>query len=69
MDARISLLTVLGEHSRDHVHDDVKLGLVRRGDIDEDVPRVQGDLAMLGIDDRWHREDAILRIVDDRIHR
>ena len=68
-DSRIGYFAVLGEHGRDHIHNDVKLGLVRRGDVDEDVPSAQGNLAVFRIDDRWHREDAVLRVVDDRIHR
>jgi len=33
--------------------DNLDLGLVRRSDFDEDVLRVECDLAMIAVDDRW----------------
>ena len=68
-DLREGYLTILGEHSRDDVRDDVELGEIRGSDVDEDIPRVECDLAMLRVDDGRHREDTVFGVVDDRVDR
>ena len=61
--------TVLREHCSDDICNDLKSRLVRRGHINEDVFCVQGDFAVFRINNRWHRQNAILCIVDDWIDR
>lgn len=60
---------VLREHRSDDVHDDLELRLVGCGHIDEDVFCVQGDFAMFRVDNRWHRQNTVLCIVNDRVNR
>lgn len=43
---RIRFPAILGEHSRHHVHHDIKLCLISGGNIDEDIAGVKGDLAV-----------------------
>lgn len=65
---REGLSAVFGEHRRNNVCDNVQLRLVRRGNVDEDIPRVERDLAMLGVDNRGHGQYDIVLVVDDRVH-
>lgn len=58
---------VFREHRRDDVDNDIKLGLVSGGDINENVSSVESDFAVVGVDDGRHREYAILGIVYDGI--
>lgn len=58
---------VFREHRRDDVDNDIKLGLVSGGDINENVFSIERDFAMVGVDDGRHREYAILGIVNDGI--
>jgi len=60
---------VLGEHCRDDIHDDLKFRLVCRSDINEDVFCVQGDFCVFRIDNRWHRQNAVLCIVNNWVDR
>lgn len=65
----VRLSAVLGEHRSDDIHDDLELRLVCSSHIDEDVSCVESNFAMLRIDNRWHRENAVVHIVNDWIDR
>jgi len=60
---------ILGKHRRDDVNHDIELCLICRGAIDEDIPCIQSNLAVFRVNNRWHRKDNILRIVDYGIYR
>ena len=60
---------VLREHRGDDVNDDLKFCLVCCSHIDEDVFCVQSDFAVLRVDNRWHRQDAVVYVVNDWIDR
>lgn len=68
MDVRVGHRTILGEHGRNDVDNDIQLRLVSRSDVDEDVLCVQRDLAVLRVDDGRHGQNSILRVVDDGIY-
>lgn len=53
-DSRIGYFAVFGEHGGNYIDHDVKFSLISRGDIDEDVPRVQRYFAVLRIDNGRH---------------
>ena len=61
--------TVLREHRSDDIHDNLKFRLVRRSYINEDVFCVQGDFAVFRVDNRWHRQNAVLCIINDWVDR
>ena len=61
--------TVLREHCGNDIHDDLKFRFVRRSYINEDVFRVQGDFAVFRVDNRWHRQNAVLCIINDWVDR
>ena len=67
--SREGLLAVLGEHGRDDVRNDSELGLIGSSNIDEHVAGVKSNLAVLGVDDRWHRENPVFLIINDGIYR
>ena len=58
-------LTVLGEHCSNDVNDDLQFRLIRRSHINEDVFGVQSNFAVFRVNDRRHRQNAVLCIVDD----
>lgn len=66
---RVWLLAVFREHGGDNVDDNVQLGLVSSGNIYEDIARVQGDLAVLRVDNGRHRKNRVVRVVDDGVDR
>ena len=68
-DVRVRLRTVFREHGRDDVHYDIQLRLVGGSHVDEHIARIQGDFAMLGVNDRWHRRYTIFGVVDDGVDR
>jgi len=68
VDVRVGHRTILGEHGCNDVDNNIQLRLVSRSDVDEDVLCVQGDLAMLRVDDGRHGQNSILRVVDDGIY-
>lgn len=69
MNTRIWVFTVFREHRRNDIYDNVKFRLICSRYIDEDIARVQRDFAMLRVDDRWHRQNLVLSIVNNGIHR
>jgi hypothetical protein len=50
------------------VVDDLDLGLVGGGDLNEDVLCVECDLAVVAVDDGRQREDGPIRVVDDGVY-
>jgi len=68
VDVRVWHCTILGEHGRNDVNNDIQLCLVSRSDVDEDVLCIQGDLAVLRVDNGRHGQNSILRVVDDGIY-
>jgi hypothetical protein len=66
---RERLFAVLGEHGRHDVRDYVQFREVGCCQVNEDVARVQCDLAMLRVDDWRHGQNTILRIVYDGVYR
>lgn len=60
---------VLGEHCSDDVDDDLKFRFVRRSHVDEDVFCVQSNFAVFRVDNRWHRQNAVICVVNDRVDR
>mmetsp|Transcript_17156 Transcript_17156/g.27056 ORF Transcript_17156/g.27056 Transcript_17156/m.27056 type:complete len:665 (+) Transcript_17156:249-2243(+) len=58
---------VLGEHGDHGVQHDVGLGEVRGRALDEHIPGVKGDLAMITINDWWQRHHPVLGVVDDGV--
>ena len=61
------LLAILSEHGDHGIQNDLGLGQVGAGALDQDLRRVQGDLGVLPVDDRGHGEDDILGVVDDGV--
>lgn len=51
------LLAVHGEHGDHHVGDDLQLGKVGGGHLDEDVGGVEGNLGVVAVDDRRQGAD------------
>lgn len=66
-DVRERLPAIFGEHGSDHVHDDIQLGLICSCYIDENVPCVQRDLAVLRVDNGRHGKNTVLRVVNDGV--
>ena len=60
---------VLGEHGNDGVEDDVGLGEVGGGALDEDVLGVEGDLGLVPVDDGRQRQDGVFVVEDDGVER
>jgi len=58
---------VAAEHRDEHVVYDFDFCLVESGDFDEDVFGVEGDLAVVTIDDRGKREYCAVGIVDNGV--
>lgn len=46
-DVRELLLAVLCKHGRDHINNNSEFGLVRGGDIDEDISRIERDFGVI----------------------
>ena len=63
----VGLAAVRGEHGDKDLADNLQLGLVGGGDVDEDVCRVEGDLGVVAVDDGRHRQDCAVGIVDDGV--
>ena len=59
----------LGKHGDEGVHDNLGLGQVGGGHLDEDVPGVEGDFWLLPVDDGGHGQDGALGVVDHRVDR
>ena len=47
--------------------DDFQLGLVGGGDVNEDIGGVESDLGVVAVDDRRHRQNCAVGIVDDGV--
>ena len=60
---------ILREHCGDDVHNNLKFRLVRGSHIDKDVFRVQSNFAVVRVNNRWHRQNAVVFIVNDWIDR
>ena len=58
---------VLGEHGNDGVEDDVGLGQVGGGALDEDVLGVEGDLGLVAVDDGGQGQDGVFVVEDDGV--
>lgn len=69
INARIRLCTVLREHRRNNIDNNIKFCLICSRYIDEDIARVQRDFTMFRVDDWGHRQDLVLGIIDDRVNR
>lgn len=67
--SRERLCAVFREHGGDDVDHDTELRLICRRNINEDVLSIQCDLAVVRVDDRWHRKDLIRCVIDDWVHR
>lgn len=61
------LVAVLGEHGDHDVADNVELGLIGGGDLDEDVLGVEGDLGVVAVDDGRQRADGLVGVEDDGV--
>lgn len=62
------LSAVLGEHGDHHVGDNVQLGDVGGGDLDEDVGGVEGDLGVVAVDDGWQRADDSVGVENEGVY-
>ena len=62
-------LAVLAEHGDEGVEDDLGLGEVCAGALDEDVLRLEADLGVVAVDDGRHGEDHALRVPDDGVRK
>lgn len=65
---REGFVTVLREHGSDNVDDHIKLCLVGRSDIDENIASIQSNLTVFRVDDRRHRKDMVLGIINDWVY-
>jgi len=54
---RERLCAIFREHSSDNVDYDIEFRLISSSNVDENVLRVQSNLAVVRIDDRRHGED------------
>ena len=61
------LIAVLGEHGDHDVADNVELGLVGGGDLDEDVLGVERDLGVVAVDDGRQGADGLVGVEDDGV--
>jgi len=66
---RKGFLAVFCEHHYNRVDNDRQFSGVSRGRINEHVPCVERDLRVLRVDDRWHRQDIVLGVVNDGVDR
>ena len=60
---------VLGKHADEDVIHDFEFGAVGCGEVDEDVAGLEGDFAVIGVDDGGHRADCPIGVEDDRVDR
>ena len=67
--ARERLFAVLRKHRDYDVRYDVKFRQVRRGEVDEDIPGIEGYLTTLGVDDGWKRKHMVVLVIDDGVNR
>ena len=65
----VGLAAVRRKHGDEDLADNLQLGLVGGGNVDEDVGRVQGDLGVIAVDDGGHRQDCAVGVVDNRVDR
>ena len=65
--SRIRVFTILGEHHCDDVDNDSELRLVCGCHIEEDVACIECDFRMLGVDDRRHRKNVIMGVVNNGV--
>ena len=59
---------VLGEHADEDVVDDFEFGAVGCREVDEDIAGLEGDLAVIGVDDGGHRADCPVGVENDRVY-
>lgn len=65
---RKGFLAIFCEHHNHHVDNDRQFSSVSCGGVNEHVPCVKRDLRVFRVDDGWHRQDSVLRVINDGVN-
>ena len=69
IDVRERIIAVHGEHGNKNTCNNLQLSLISCCNFNEDIPSIQGELWVIGIDYWWQWTNSAIWIIDDWIHR